>query len=142
VALLQERFGTQFNNSSVPNKSPDCLPLSLPDASPIDIYSSDTFPFPDPLLGSNARILASGLFNLMLNHLKHNIISLIHFLVFLSLGRQVWTNDHMAKDCSRVTFPVTLDMVPYAFLTKTCSSYQLAAGISHPAVPRTIKVIT
>jgi hypothetical protein len=38
---------------------------------------------------------------------------------FLSLGRHVWTNDHMVKDGSRVTFPVTLDMAPYAFLTKT-----------------------
>jgi hypothetical protein len=28
--------------------------LSLPDVFPIDIRSSDTFPFPDPRLGSNA----------------------------------------------------------------------------------------
>jgi hypothetical protein len=34
-----------------------------------------------------------------------------------------------------------LDMTPCAFLTKSVT-YQLAAGISHPAVPRTIKVIT
>jgi hypothetical protein len=140
--LLQERFGTQFNNSSVPNKPPDCLPLSLPDVFPIDIYSSDIFPFPDPRLESNARILASGLFNLILNHLKHNRISLIHFLVFLSLGRHVWTNDHMVIDCSRITFPVTHDMAPYAFLTKNCYPDQLATGISHLVILITIKVIT
>jgi hypothetical protein len=33
-------------------------PFSLRRVS-VDIHSSDTFPFPDPLLGSNARILAS-----------------------------------------------------------------------------------
>jgi hypothetical protein len=37
---------------------------------------------------------------------------------FLGLGRQGWTNEHMVKDCSRITFPVMFDMVPYAFLTK------------------------
>jgi hypothetical protein len=47
---------------------------SPPDVFPIDIHSSETFPYPDPLLGSNAWILASELFNLMLNHLKHNKI--------------------------------------------------------------------
>jgi hypothetical protein len=47
--------------------------------SPIHIHSSDTFLFPDPLFGSNAWILASGLFNLMLNHLKNNKISFVHF---------------------------------------------------------------
>jgi hypothetical protein len=61
---------------------------------------------------------------------------------FLSLGRHVLTNDHMAKDCSSVTFPFMLDMAPYAFLTKNLHPYQLAAGISHPAISRTIKVIT
>jgi hypothetical protein len=48
---------------------------------PIDIHSSDTFPFPDPLLRSNAWIFASGLFNLMPNHLKHNKISFVHLQV-------------------------------------------------------------
>jgi hypothetical protein len=48
----------------------------------------------------------------------------------------------MAKDCSHIAFPVMLDMAPYAFLTKHWSPYQLAAGISHPAIPRTIKIIT
>jgi hypothetical protein len=37
---------------------------------------------------------------------------------FLSLGGHVWTNDHMVKVCSRVTFRVMLDMTPYTFLTK------------------------
>jgi hypothetical protein len=64
-------------------------------------------------LGSNA----SGLFNLILNHLKHNKISFAHF-TGSSFGCHVWTNNHMIKDCSRVSFPVILDMVPYVFLTK------------------------
>jgi hypothetical protein len=54
VMLLQERLGTQFNNCSVPDRSLDFPPLSPPDVFPIDIHSSDTFPFPDPLLRSNA----------------------------------------------------------------------------------------
>jgi hypothetical protein len=40
----------------------------------------------------------------------------------------------MVKDCTRVTFPVMLDMAPYAFLAKDCYPYQLTAGISHPAI--------
>jgi hypothetical protein len=48
----------------------------------------------------------------------------------------------MVKDCSRATFPVMLDMAPYAFLTKKCCPYISAAGISHPAIPRTIKLMT
>jgi hypothetical protein len=47
----------------------------------------------------------------------------------------------MVKDCSRVTFPVMLDMAPYVFLTKNRYPYQLAAGTSHPAILITIKVI-
>jgi hypothetical protein len=77
--VLRERLGIQFNNCSVPDRSLDFLPLSPPDVFPIDIHSSDTFPFPDPLLGSNALILASELFNLMPNHLKHSKISFVHF---------------------------------------------------------------
>jgi hypothetical protein len=46
----------------------------------------------------------------------------------------------MVKDCSRVPFPVMLDMALYAFLTKKWYPYQLAAGISHPAIPLTIKI--
>jgi hypothetical protein len=38
----------------------------------IDLYSSYTFPFLDPLFWPNAWSPTSGLFNLMLNHLKHN----------------------------------------------------------------------
>jgi hypothetical protein len=54
----------------------------------------------------------------MLNHLKqqNSIRSFPSF--FLSLSRYLWTNDHMAKDYSRVTFPVRLDIVPYPFLAK------------------------
>jgi hypothetical protein len=77
--LLRERLGTQFNNCSVPDRSLEVLPVSPRDVFPIDMFSSDTFPFPDPLLGSNTRILAPWLFNLMLNHLKHNKISFVHF---------------------------------------------------------------
>jgi hypothetical protein len=51
--LLWERLGIQFNNCSVPDRSLDFLPLSLPDVFPIDIHSFGTFPFPDSLLGSN-----------------------------------------------------------------------------------------
>jgi hypothetical protein len=47
---------------------------------PIDLYFSYTFLFPDPLLWWNAWILTSGLFNLMLDHLKHNKFSFVHFL--------------------------------------------------------------
>jgi hypothetical protein len=48
----------------------------------------------------------------------------------------------MVKYCSRVAFPVILEMAPYAFLARNCYPYQLAAGISHPAIPRTMKIIT
>jgi hypothetical protein len=79
VMLLRERFETQFNHCSVPDRSLDFRLPSPPDVFPIDIHSSETFPFPDPRLGSNTWILASGLFNLMLNDLKHNIIGFVHF---------------------------------------------------------------
>jgi hypothetical protein len=49
---------------------------------------------------------------------QQNFIHSFPRFFFLSLGRQVSTNDHMVKDYSRVTFPVMLDMAPYAFLTK------------------------
>jgi hypothetical protein len=48
----------------------------------------------------------------------------------------------MVKDCGRVTFPVMFDMAPRVFLTKNYDAYQLPAGISHPGIPITIKVIT
>jgi hypothetical protein len=79
LMLLSEHFGTQFNHCSFPDRSLGFLPLSPRDVFPIDILSSDNFPFPDPRLGSNAWILAPGLFNLMLNHVKHNKISFVHF---------------------------------------------------------------
>jgi hypothetical protein len=73
---------------------------------------------------------------------QQNFIRSFPRFFFWSLSRHVWTNDHMVKDCSRVTLPVILDMVPHAFLTKTWYPYQLVAATSHPAIPRTIKVIT
>jgi hypothetical protein len=79
VILLREDLGTQLNNCSLSGRSLDCLPLSPLYLFPIDIHSSDAFPFPDPLLGSNAWILASGWFSLMLNHLKHSKMSFVHF---------------------------------------------------------------
>jgi hypothetical protein len=72
------RWGTQLNNCSVSDRLFDFLPLSPPDVFPVDLYSSDTFPFPHPLLWPNAWILTSELFNLMLNHLKHNKIPFVH----------------------------------------------------------------
>jgi hypothetical protein len=53
IMLARERLGTQFNNCFIPDRSLDCLLLSPPDAFLIDIHSSHTFPFLDPLLGSN-----------------------------------------------------------------------------------------
>jgi hypothetical protein len=47
----------------------------------------------------------------------------------------------MVKDRSRITFLVMLDMAPCAFLMENCLPYQLAAGISHQAVPETINII-
>jgi hypothetical protein len=73
---------------------------------------------------------------------QQNFIRSFLRFFFLSLGHHVWTRDRMVKDYSRVTFPVMFDVAPCPFLTKNCSLYQLAGGISHPAVPRTIKVIT
>jgi hypothetical protein len=52
--LLQERLRTQFNNYSVRDRSLGFLPFSPADVFLIDIHFSNTFPFPDPLLGSNA----------------------------------------------------------------------------------------
>jgi hypothetical protein len=54
---------------------------------------------------------------------------------FFSLGRYVRGNDHMAKDCRCVAFPVMLDMIPYAVQTENRSLYQLAAVISHLGNP-------
>jgi hypothetical protein len=54
VIVLRERFGTKFNNCFVLDRSLDFLPLSHPDMFPIDVHFSDTFPDPDPLIGSNA----------------------------------------------------------------------------------------
>jgi hypothetical protein len=77
--LIRERLGTQINNCSVPDRLLDFLPISPPDVFPIFVHYSDAFPFPDPLLGSKAGILASALFELMLNHPKHSKISFVHF---------------------------------------------------------------
>jgi hypothetical protein len=43
---------------------------------------------------------------------QQNFVHSFPRFFFLSLGRHAWTNDHMVKDCSRVTFPVMLDMSP------------------------------
>jgi hypothetical protein len=43
-----------IQNCSVPDRSLDFLPFSPPDMFSIDSHSFDTFPFPNPLLGSNA----------------------------------------------------------------------------------------
>jgi hypothetical protein len=43
-----------IQSCSVPERSLDFLPFSPPDVFSIDIHSFDTFPFPDPLLRSNA----------------------------------------------------------------------------------------
>jgi hypothetical protein len=51
---------------------------------------------------------------------QENAIPSFPMFFFLSLGRHVWTNDHMVEDCSHFTFPVMLDMATYAFLTTTC----------------------
>jgi hypothetical protein len=72
---------------------------------------------------------------------KRNFIRSFPRFFFLSLGRHVWINGHMMKYYSHVTFPVMLDMAPYTFLTKNWHPYQLVAGISHRAIPRTIDVI-
>jgi hypothetical protein len=119
--LLRERLGLQFNNCSVPDKSLDFLPVSPPDLFPVDIQSSDTFPFPDPLLGSNAWILASRLFPwcwITSNTIKFHSFFMFFFLCF---DRHTWTDDYMVKDGSRFTFSIMLDMVLYAFLTQICT---------------------
>jgi hypothetical protein len=48
----------------------------------------------------------------------------------------------MVKDRRRATFPVMPDMAPYDVVAKRYYPYQLAASISHPAIPKTIHVIT
>jgi hypothetical protein len=75
---------TQLNNCSVSDRALSFLPPSHTDVFPIDLYSSYTFPFPGPLRWWNAWILTSGLFKLMLSHLKHNKFSFVHFLVSFS----------------------------------------------------------
>jgi hypothetical protein len=58
------------------------------------------------------------------------IRSFLRFFFFI-LGRYVWRNDHMAKDCRRVAFPVMLDMTPSAVQTESRYPYQFAAVIPH-----------
>jgi hypothetical protein len=72
---------------------------------------------------------------------QQNFIHSFPRFFFFSLGRHVWINDHMVNDCSHVTFLVVFDMARYAFLTKNCCPYRLAAGISHPVIPGMIKVL-
>jgi hypothetical protein len=54
---------------------------------------------------------------------------------FFSFRRYIWRNDHMAKDCRRVAFPVMLDITPYAVQTENRYPHQLAAVISHLGNP-------
>jgi hypothetical protein len=42
---------------------------------------------------------------------------------FLSLGRYVWGNNHMAKDCRPVALPIMFDMTPYAVQTENHCPY-------------------
>jgi hypothetical protein len=118
VVLLRERLGTEFSNCSVPDRSLDRLPLSPPDVFPIDIHSSDIFLFPNPRLDRMPEFVPQGYSTWW--RTTSNIIKFHSFLrlFFFSLGRNLWTNDHMVKYYSRVTFPVMLDMAPYAFLAK------------------------
>jgi hypothetical protein len=135
--LLRECLGTQFNNYSVPDRSPDFLPLSPPEMFPIEIHSSGTFPFQDPL-GSNTWRL----FNLMLNHLRQNKISFVRFpgsssqVLVATYGQTIiWWSIIVA-----LLFRSCLTWL-HTFSSQNCSSYQLAVGISHRALPRPIKVI-
>jgi hypothetical protein len=54
---------------------------------------------------------------------------------FLSLGRYLWGNNHLAKDCRRVTFQVMLNRTPYAVQTENRYPYQSAAALSHLGNP-------
>jgi hypothetical protein len=49
---------------------------------------------------------------------QQNFICSFPRFFFFGLGRHAWTNDHMVKDCSRVTFPIMLNMAPYVLLAK------------------------
>jgi hypothetical protein len=49
---------------------------------------------------------------------QQNFIRSFPRFFVLSLGRHIWTNDHMANDCSRFTFLVMLDIASYHSLTK------------------------
>jgi hypothetical protein len=49
---------------------------------------------------------------------QQNFIRSFPRFFFSSLSRHVRTNNHMVKDCGRVTFPVMFDMAPYTFLAK------------------------
>jgi hypothetical protein len=51
--------------------------------------------------------------------------------LFLNLGREEWQFGHMEKDFRPITFPVMLDITPYAFQRRSPCKYQLAAVISH-----------
>jgi hypothetical protein len=80
IMLLRGCLGTQLNNCSVSDRSLGFLPPSHLDVFPIDLCSSYTFPFSNPLLWWNAWIFTSGLSNLMLNHLKRSKFTFVHFL--------------------------------------------------------------
>jgi hypothetical protein len=140
--LLWERLGTQFNNCYVAGRSLDFLPLSL------QTCFRSIFFLHFPASGSSTWIecLSSCLMVIQLDaessQTQQNFICSFSGFFFLSLGRHAWTHDHMLKVCSRATFPVMIDVAPYAFLTKSCYPCQLAADTSHSAIRRTIKIIT
>jgi hypothetical protein len=140
--LLRERFGTQFNSCFVPDRLLDFIPLYPQTCFRSTFILLTHSRFRILYLDRMPEFLLQGYFTWCWT--TWNTIKVHSFprFLFLSFGRQVSTNDHMVKDCSHVTFPVMLDMAPYAFLTKNWYLYQLAAGISHPAIPRTMKIIT
>jgi hypothetical protein len=69
-------------------------------------------------LNSRLRVIQ---LDVEISQIEQNFIRSFPGFFFWSLDRHVWTNDHMAKDCSRITFPVMLDMAPYVFWQKMVS---------------------
>jgi hypothetical protein len=93
-------------------------------------------PVSGPSTLMECRILTSGLFTWCCPPQTQQIfIRSFPRFFFLSLGFYIWGNDHMAKDCCRVAFPVMLDMTPYAVQTENRYPYQLVAVISHLGSP-------
>jgi hypothetical protein len=66
---------------------------------------------------------------------EQNFIRSFLGFFFFSFDRYISGNDHMAKDCRRVAFPVMLDLTPYAVQTENRYPYQLTAVIFHLGNP-------